>query len=78
MLLYSQCREQSKRFARGGYTLSLIGSGPLNHSGQSPQLTSPSGHSRSGPCLGTVWADTDNPVYQIEINEINEMSHMPD
>ena len=24
----------------------------------------------SGPCLGTVWADTDNPVYYIEINEM--------
>ena len=25
---------------------------------------------RSNPCLGTVRADTDNPVYQIEINEM--------
>ena len=22
-----------------------------------------------GPCLGTVWADTDNPVYKIEMND---------
>ena len=26
-------------------------------------------HGRSDPSLGTVWTDTTNPVYQIEINE---------
>ena len=28
-------------------------------------------HGCSGPCLGTVWVGTDNPVYSIEIHEIN-------
>ena len=27
----------------------------------------------SSPCWETTWAETDNPVYQIEINEINEI-----
>ena len=44
------------------------GSSPLNHSGRCP-LTSLNEYGESGPCLGTVWADTENPVYQIEINE---------
>ena len=26
-------------------------------------------YGESGPCLGTVWADTDNPVYRIEMND---------
>jgi len=33
---------------------------------------SSSEYGSSGPCLGTVWADTDNPVYSIEINETKE------
>ena len=32
----------------------------------------------SSPCWEMTWADTDNPVYQIEINEISEMNQIPE
>ena len=46
-----------------------IGSGALNYIGRSPLLMIEQGSTH--PCLGMVCADTDNPVYSIEINEIN-------
>ena len=36
------------------------------------KVNSPSEYGRSGPCLGVAWADTDDPVYQVEINEVND------
>ena len=36
-----------------------------------PLIISLNEYGEPGPCLGTVWADTDNPVYKIEINEIS-------
>ena len=38
-------------------------------------LTSPNEYGDPRPCLGTVWAETDNPVYHIEINVINSPQH---
>ena len=42
---------------------------PPPHSGRSAGLTCWSEYHSSGPCLETVWADTDNPFYEIEFYE---------
>ena len=53
------------------YCYSEFGSAPLNYSRRCLLLMGLNEYGNPGPCLGTAWADTDNPVYQIEINEIN-------
>ena len=45
-------------------------SGPLEPQWAESLLISLNEYDNPGPCLGTAWADTDNPVYEIEINEI--------
>ena len=44
-------------------------SAPLNHNRRCPLLICSNQYGDPGSCLGTVWADTDNPVYHIEIDE---------
>jgi len=59
---------------------------PVSHQGASSALENPdsplsikviplsphvSEYGNPGHCLGMAWADTDNPVYQIGIQEIN-------
>ena len=39
-----------------------IGGGPLHHSNRCPLIISLDEYGDSGPYLGTVWADTDNPA----------------
>jgi len=45
---------------------------PLLRAGGAAQGAGEGLFDNPGPCLGTVWADTDNPVYRIEI-KINEI-----
>ena len=43
----------------------------MNHSGRSHLLIRLNAYGSTIPCLGMVWADTDDPVSQIKITEIS-------